>query len=166
MLPCRPSTQIPPVQEHRRVFRIAAARRPGDGGHGRWLPTILIAAVCGGLVPAAARAQAPAAGDGTGGLDLTLADVAEREPYPDLLGGTLSAQGDLEEDSAKPTGRFRRDTGMALVLISHDLGVVGETCERVCVLYAGRVNEEAATERLLKEAIAVSAVSFGLHSGL
>lgn len=112
MLPCRPSTQIPPVQEHRRVFRIAAARRPGDGGHGRWLPTILIAAVCGGLVPAAARAQAPAAGDGTGGLDLTLADVAEREPYPDLLGGTLSAQGDLEEDSAKPTGRFRRDTGM------------------------------------------------------
>ncbi|MDT8264471.1 ATP-binding cassette domain-containing protein, partial [Roseomonas sp. DSM 102946] len=45
---------------------------------------------------------------------------------------------------------IRRDTGMALVLISHDLGVVGETCERVCVLYAGRVIEEAATERLLK----------------
>ena len=37
---------------------------------------------------------------------------------------------------------------MALVLISHDLGVVAETCERVCVMYAGRIVEEAPTGRL------------------
>ena len=43
---------------------------------------------------------------------------------------------------------IRRDTGMALVLISHDLGVVADTCERVLILYAGRVVEETATERL------------------
>jgi peptide/nickel transport system ATP-binding protein len=43
---------------------------------------------------------------------------------------------------------IRRDTGMALVLISHDLGVIAETCERVCVMYAGRVVEETRTERL------------------
>ena len=43
---------------------------------------------------------------------------------------------------------IRRETGMALVLISHDLGVVAETCERVCVMYAGRIVEEARTERL------------------
>jgi len=40
-------------------------------------------------------------------------------------------------------GALRRDTGMALVLISHDLGVVAETCDRVCVMYAGRIVEEA-----------------------
>ncbi|KAA2212907.1 ABC transporter ATP-binding protein [Teichococcus oryzae] len=43
---------------------------------------------------------------------------------------------------------IRRDTGMALVLISHDLGVIAETCERVCVMYAGRIVEETRTERL------------------
>jgi peptide/nickel transport system ATP-binding protein len=43
---------------------------------------------------------------------------------------------------------IRRDTGMALVLVSHDLGVVAETCERVCVMYAGRIVEEASAQTL------------------
>jgi peptide/nickel transport system ATP-binding protein len=43
---------------------------------------------------------------------------------------------------------LRRDTGMALVLISHDLGVVAEACERVAVMYAGRIVEEAPVARL------------------
>ena len=45
-------------------------------------------------------------------------------------------------------GRLRRETGMALVLISHDLGVVAETCERVAVMYAGHVVEEVSSARL------------------
>jgi peptide/nickel transport system ATP-binding protein len=47
---------------------------------------------------------------------------------------------------------LRRDTGMALVLISHDLGVVADTCERVCVMYAGRIVEQAPTHRLFDAA--------------
>jgi len=43
---------------------------------------------------------------------------------------------------------IRRESGMALVLISHDLGVVADTCERVAVMYAGRIVEEAPVERL------------------
>jgi peptide/nickel transport system ATP-binding protein len=43
---------------------------------------------------------------------------------------------------------LRRDTGMALVLISHDLGVVAESCDQVCVMYAGRIVEQAPTSRL------------------
>jgi peptide/nickel transport system ATP-binding protein len=42
----------------------------------------------------------------------------------------------------------RREMGMALVLISHDLGVVAETCDRVAVMYAGRIVEEAPTRTL------------------
>lgn len=37
---------------------------------------------------------------------------------------------------------MRRDTGMALVLISHDLGVVADLADRVAVMYAGRIVEE------------------------
>ncbi len=39
--------------------------------------------------------------------------------------------------------RLKRDTGMALVLITHDLGVVAETADRVIVQYAGRQVEAA-----------------------
>ncbi|MBZ9603005.1 ABC transporter ATP-binding protein [Phyllobacterium chamaecytisi] len=44
--------------------------------------------------------------------------------------------------------QVRRDTGMALVLISHDLGVIGEVCDRALVLYAGQVVEEAPVDLL------------------
>ena len=44
---------------------------------------------------------------------------------------------------------LRRETGMALVLISHDLSVVGEVCDRIVVMYAGRIVEEAPTAALL-----------------
>jgi oligopeptide/dipeptide ABC transporter ATP-binding protein len=37
-------------------------------------------------------------------------------------------------------------TGMALVLVSHDLGVIAETCDRVVVMYAGRVVETARSD--------------------
>jgi peptide/nickel transport system ATP-binding protein len=39
-------------------------------------------------------------------------------------------------------------TGAAIVLITHDLGVVAETCQRVIVMYAGRKVEEASVEAL------------------
>jgi len=42
-----------------------------------------------------------------------------------------------------------RDRNMALLLITHDLGVVRELCERAIVLYAGRVVEEAPVSQLL-----------------
>ena len=36
---------------------------------------------------------------------------------------------------------LRRDTGAALVIITHDLGVVAGLCDRVAVMYAGRIVE-------------------------
>lgn len=36
------------------------------------------------------------------------------------------------------------DLGMALVLVTHDLGVIAETCDRVAVMYAGRLCETGA----------------------
>ena len=43
---------------------------------------------------------------------------------------------------------LRSRLGMALVLVTHDLGVVAQTCDRVAVMYAGRLVEEAPIGRL------------------
>jgi peptide/nickel transport system ATP-binding protein len=37
--------------------------------------------------------------------------------------------------------RLQRETGMAVLLITHDLGVIAETCDDVAVMYAGRIAE-------------------------
>ena len=50
--------------------------------------------------------------------------------------------------------RLQAETGMAMVLISHDLGVVAETCSRVCVMYAGRIVEEAGVGGIVCAAVA------------
>jgi oligopeptide/dipeptide ABC transporter ATP-binding protein len=41
-----------------------------------------------------------------------------------------------------------RKTGSSMMLITHNLGVVAETCDRVCIMYAGRIVEEAETFEL------------------
>jgi len=43
---------------------------------------------------------------------------------------------------------LKAKTGAAIVLITHDLGVVAETCQRVVVMYAGRKVEEAPVAQL------------------
>ncbi|MCG8692224.1 MAG: ABC transporter ATP-binding protein [Minwuiales bacterium] len=44
--------------------------------------------------------------------------------------------------------RLRADLNMAILMITHDLGVVAEFCDEVVVMYAGRVVEQAATAAL------------------
>jgi peptide/nickel transport system ATP-binding protein len=46
---------------------------------------------------------------------------------------------------------LKEKTGTAIVLITHDLGVVAETTQRVVVMYAGRKVEEAPVEVLFDE---------------
>jgi peptide/nickel transport system permease protein len=44
---------------------------------------------------------------------------------------------------------LRRSRGLAIVFITHDFGVVGQLCDRVAVMYAGRVVEEGTTRAIL-----------------
>jgi peptide/nickel transport system ATP-binding protein len=40
-------------------------------------------------------------------------------------------------------GELQRELNMSVLLITHDLGVVAETCDRVAVMYAGKIVETA-----------------------
>lgn len=44
-----------------------------------------------------------------------------------------------------------RERGMALILISHDLALVGEYCDRIAVMYQGKLVELGSTERVLNQ---------------
>jgi oligopeptide/dipeptide ABC transporter ATP-binding protein len=46
---------------------------------------------------------------------------------------------------------LQADLGMAVVLITHDLGIVAELCDRVAVMYAGQIVEETDTRTLFRE---------------
>ena len=43
---------------------------------------------------------------------------------------------------------LQREFGMAILMITHDLGVIAETCHRVAVMYWGRIVESTTVERL------------------
>lgn len=44
---------------------------------------------------------------------------------------------------------MRDETGVGVVLISHDLGVIAQTCDRVVVMYAGQIVEEGTPAQIL-----------------
>ncbi len=46
---------------------------------------------------------------------------------------------------------LQEETGMAILLISHDLGVVAEMADRVAVMYAGQIVEEAGAADLFRD---------------
>ena len=46
--------------------------------------------------------------------------------------------------------KLQADSGMAMIFITHDLGVVAETADRVVVMYAGRKVEEAGVDALFE----------------
>jgi len=70
----------------------------------------------------------------TGQPDLLIADEPTTALDVTTQGQILSLLRDLQ-----------RETGMAMVLVSHDLGIIAESCARVAVMYAGRIVEQGPT---------------------
>jgi len=82
----------------------------------------------------------------SGGLNQRVMIAMALAGEPDLLVAdepTTALDATIQAQILALLGAIRRDTGMALVLISHDLGVVAENVDRVAVMYAGRLVEEA-----------------------
>jgi oligopeptide/dipeptide ABC transporter ATP-binding protein len=64
---------------------------------------------------------------------------------------TTSLDVTIQEQIVQLIERLARNSGLAVLFISHDLGVVARLCKRVAVLYAGEVVEIGSTEQLLRD---------------
>jgi peptide/nickel transport system ATP-binding protein len=65
---------------------------------------------------------------------------------------TTGLDATVEAEVLALIAQLRAEIGMAVLLISHDLAVIGKMCERVGVLYAGRLVEEGDTRDVFARA--------------
>jgi oligopeptide/dipeptide ABC transporter ATP-binding protein len=56
----------------------------------------------------------------------------------------------VQDQVLKLLKKLRSTLGMSIVLVSHDLGVIAQTCDRIAVMYAGQIVEIASTRELLR----------------
>ena len=56
----------------------------------------------------------------------------------------------IQAQIMKLLGELRRKRNMAMILITHDIGLVANMADRVIVMYAGQIVEEAPVQELFK----------------
>jgi peptide/nickel transport system ATP-binding protein len=82
----------------------------------------------------------------SGGMNQRVMIAMALAGQPDLLIAdepTTALDATIQAQILELLAEIRREMHMAMVLISHDLGVVAENTDRVCVMYAGRIVEDA-----------------------
>jgi len=91
----------------------------------------------------------------SGGMNQRVMIAMALAGEPDLLIAdelTTALDATIQAQILDLLSEVRRDQGMAMVLISHDLSVIAQECSRVMVMYAGRAAETAATDNLFRTA--------------
>src|SRR6185295_11810824 len=56
----------------------------------------------------------------------------------------------IQDQILKLILRLRAELSMSVILVTHDLGVIAQTCDRLAVMYAGRVVESGPVAALLR----------------
>ncbi len=76
-------------------------------------------------------------------------------PQPKLLLAdepTTALDVTIQDQILKLLLRLKDELGMSVIIVTHDLGVVAETCDRVAVMYAGRLMEAGPVETVFDRA--------------
>lgn len=61
---------------------------------------------------------------------------------------TTSLDVTIQDQFLRLLKRMQEVTNMGLILVTHDLGIVAETCDRVAIMYAGKIIEHGNVERV------------------
>jgi oligopeptide/dipeptide ABC transporter ATP-binding protein len=133
------------------ALRLAAL--PGPAERAKQYPHQL----SGGLRQRVMIAMAIAAGLADPGLEMT--SLEKRKPGEVLVGSRLLIADEpttaldvtVQKEILELLQKLRRDLGLGLLFITHDLGVVAQVADRVAVMYAGRVVEAGPAKEVLRE---------------
>ena len=107
-------------------------------------------------IPAAGRRLSAYPHEFSGGQGQRIMLAMARAGNPDVLIAdepTTALDATIQAQILELLSTIRREMSMAMVLISHDLGVVAENCDRVAVMYAGRIVETAPRNQLIAEPV-------------
>lgn len=146
-----PSSSLNPVHRIGRQIGEALALHRGLAGPAARAEAVRLLDRVG--IPAAARRLDDYPHQLSGGQNQRVMIAMALAGEPDLLVAdepTTALDATIQAQILKLLGDLRRDSDMALVLISHDLGVVAENCDRVAVMYAGRFVESGMVEEVMK----------------
>jgi len=89
----------------------------------------------------------------SGGMQQRAMIAMALAPQPKLLVAdepTTALDVTIQAQIIELLGRLRQQLGMAILLITHNLGIVGDLADRVAVMYAGQIVETAPARALLK----------------
>lgn len=106
-------------------------------------------------IPSAAQRMRAWPHELSGGMNQRVMIAMALAGQPDLLVAdepTTALDVTIQAQILDLLQELQQDTGMGMVLISHDLGVIAQVCDRVSVMYAGRVVEKAHSEDLFGHA--------------
>ncbi|MBL4916749.1 ABC transporter ATP-binding protein [Szabonella alba] len=138
-----PSSSLNPVQRvGRQICESLALHRGLRGGVARAEAIRLLDLVG---IPSAATRMNLYPHEFSGGQCQRIMIAMALAGEPDLLIAdepTTALDATIQAQILDLLGRLRRQTGMAMVFISHDLGAVSAVCDRAAVMYAGRIVEQ------------------------
>lgn len=89
----------------------------------------------------------------SGGMRQRIVIALALAPEPKLIIAdepTTALDVSIQAQILKLLRRLCRDRGASVILITHDMGVIAETTDRVAVLYAGRIVEIGSTAEIIK----------------
>jgi oligopeptide/dipeptide ABC transporter ATP-binding protein len=89
----------------------------------------------------------------SGGMKQRVVGAISISGYPEVLIAdepTTALDVTIQLQYLKLLKRLQAETGMAILFITHDFGVVARMCNRVAVMYAGRIVECGPVERILQ----------------
>jgi oligopeptide transport system ATP-binding protein len=102
-------------------------------------------------IPAAARRISSYPHQFSGGMRQRVMIAMALSCGPDLLIAdepTTALDVTIQAQILELLKSLQEQTGTGIILITHDLGIVAGMCHEICVMYAGRIVEQAATEDL------------------
>jgi len=89
----------------------------------------------------------------SGGMQQRAMIAMALAPHPKLLVAdepTTALDVTIQAQIIELLGRLRQQLGMAILLITHNLGIVGDVADQVAVMYAGQIVETAPARELLQ----------------